>query len=275
MDDLRFGAAMRAARLQRSLRQVDVARLSRVSDVSVSRMERGALDELSLGSIRRVAGALGVHVRLLPRAPGGQLDRLINVRHAALAEHVVMLLRRGGWEVRPEVSFGIYGERGVVDLLAWHAASRALLVIELKTAIVDVGEILGTLDRKRRLAPRIAADLSWRPAVIGTWLAIGESMTSRRRVAAHRATFAAALPDDGIRIRRWLARPVGAVNALSFVTDRREKGLRSRFATLQRAPGRRAAATHARVAGPPREPGPVPRPNGPGSLVKPPPDGGL
>ena len=32
------------------------------------------------------------------------------------------------WIVEPEVSFSIYGERGVIDILAWHPTSRILLL---------------------------------------------------------------------------------------------------------------------------------------------------
>ena len=53
------------------------------------------------------------------------------------------------WMLAPEVSFSVYGERGVIDILAWHPGRRALLVIELKTDLVDMNELLGTFDRKR------------------------------------------------------------------------------------------------------------------------------
>ena len=42
---------------------------------------------------------------------------------------------------------------------------RALLVIELKTAIVDVGELLGTFDRKVRNAGEVARRLGWDPVI--------------------------------------------------------------------------------------------------------------
>ncbi len=62
---------------------------------------------------------------------------------------------------RPEVSFAVYGERGVIDILAWHPGERALLVIELKTEIVDIQDLIGTVDRKRRLARVVARDRGW------------------------------------------------------------------------------------------------------------------
>ncbi|MEA2632936.1 MAG: hypothetical protein QOE66_3155, partial [Chloroflexota bacterium] len=68
-----------------------------------------------------------------------------------------------GWILAPEVSFAIYGERRVIDILAWHPGRRALLLIELKTELVDMNELLGTLDRKRRLARRIAQERGWDP----------------------------------------------------------------------------------------------------------------
>ena len=135
--------------------------------------------------------------------------------------------RTPGWLVRPEVSFGIYGERGVVDILAWHAARRALLVIELKTEIIDVGELLGTLDRKRRLGAAIAEPLGWKPATISAWLIVGEGMTNRRRVDAHAATFRAALPNDGRTARAWLADPSCELRALTFFSYRPGGTLRS------------------------------------------------
>ena len=43
-------------------------------------------------------------------------------------EHVARLLTAAGWEVAPEVSFSIYGERGVIDVLARHPTAGSLLV---------------------------------------------------------------------------------------------------------------------------------------------------
>jgi transcriptional regulator with XRE-family HTH domain len=235
MDDLKFGAAIRAARIRRGWRQRDLATRAGLSRGTVGRIELGRLEELTLGTIRRVARILEIGAELNPRTRGAALDRILAARHAALAEAVVAWFARiDGWVVRPEVSFSIWGERGVVDLLGWHAATATLLVIELKTAIVDVGDILATFDRKIRLARNIAVELGWQAASVAACLVIGDGMTNRRRIADHAATFRAAFPDDGRRLHGWLARPVGSVRALTFVSDARPGSLRSGFATPAR-----------------------------------------
>jgi transcriptional regulator with XRE-family HTH domain len=164
VEDMRIAAAFRAVRIRRRLRQSDVADRARVHRSTVSRVERGHFGSLSLDTIREIASVLDVRVELLPRWRGSDLDRLLNVAHSALHESVSSFFSSiAGWEIVPEVSFSIYGERGVIDILAWHVATRSLLVIELKTAIVDVQELVGTFDRKMRLAIRVARERGWDP----------------------------------------------------------------------------------------------------------------
>ena len=49
------------------------------------------------------------------------MDRLVDDRHAVLVAAAGSLLTRAGWEVLPEVTYSRYGERGSIDLVAWHA----------------------------------------------------------------------------------------------------------------------------------------------------------
>jgi transcriptional regulator with XRE-family HTH domain len=170
VDDQRVGATIRAVRIRRGWRQTDLAHKAGVSASLVSRLERGRLGNVPLDTIQRVLAAIDVRLDLLPRWRGGELDRLLNARHSALHEDVARWLakRYGEWVVAAEVSFSISGERGIVDMLAWHPARRAVLVIELKTDVVDVNGLLGTHDRKRRLARRIGAERGWRAE---TWRA--------------------------------------------------------------------------------------------------------
>jgi len=223
VDDFRLGTVIRLVRQARGWRQDDLSEKSGVSQSAISRIERGQIGPQSVDSVRAVAAALDIRVDLVPRWRGGDLDRLLNRRHSALHESVARIFRDElpSWMLAPEVSFAIYAERGVIDILAWHPGRRALLVIELKTDLADMNELLGTLDRKRRLAIQIAAGRGWDPVTISAWLIISESRTSRRRVAAHEAMLKSALPDDRRTIRRWLRDPVGRVAALSFWTDTR------------------------------------------------------
>jgi len=226
---------VRAARVKRGWRQRDLARAVHVSDATISRVERGHLDPVGLGTIRKIALGLDIRVELLPRSRSANIDRLVHALHAELAESVVRWLEAfGGWVVRPEVSFSRFGERGIVDLLAWQPRRRALLVIELKTAVVDVGELLGTLDRKVRNAWEVARGLGWDPAMVACLLIVAEGPTNRRRIEAHEATFRASLPDRIVQVRRWLRDPASELRALMFFADRHQGHVVRRFDHRQR-----------------------------------------
>jgi transcriptional regulator with XRE-family HTH domain len=216
------------------LRQVDVAERAGVSHTLISLVERGHCDRMSLRALRSVAATLDVRLDLVPRWRGGELDRLLNARHAALAGQVISLLKSAGWQVVPEVSFAIYGERGLIDLLAWHSATQTLLVIELKTEIVDVSETLGTLDRKTRLARKIASERGWQAASVATLLVVSESSTNRRRTSEHGAILRAALPNDGREARRWLRSPSGRFAGSMFLSHATAGNGRARNAPVKR-----------------------------------------
>jgi len=225
MDDIRVGAALRAIRIRRRLRQADVAALAGVSPSTVSRVERGHFGSVSLDALRAVAKVLDVRIDMVARWRGGDLDRLLNARHSNLHELVArMFTGLPDWVTRPEVSFAIYGERGVIDIFAWHPRRRMLIVIELKTDIVDVNDLVGSVDRKRRHAVEVAMDLGWiqkgdPPPGVSTWIIVSDSSTNRRRVGAHQSMLRAAFPSDGRSIHGWLSRPIEPIRALSFWAD--------------------------------------------------------
>jgi len=217
MDDLRVGSMIRTARLRKGWRQQDLAMTGHVSRATISRVERGHLGSLPLDIVRAICAGLDIRLELEPRWRGGDLARMLNRRHSALHESVTRALAAAfpEWEIAPEVSFSIYGERGVIDLLMWHPGRRALLVIELKTDIVDVGEMLGTLDRKRRLAWRIAEEKGWEPLTVSAWIVVAGSRTNERRISEFHAMLRSAYPADGRQMRAWLRDPKGSIAALS------------------------------------------------------------
>jgi transcriptional regulator with XRE-family HTH domain len=242
MDDQRLGAALRAVRQRRGWRQHDLAIAARISQSTVSRLERGHLDQLPTATIRRAMAALDLRLELFVRWRGGELDRLLDRAHAALGEDVVRGLQTLRWAVRPEVSFARYGERGVIDVLALHPASGALLVVELKTALVDLQQLMGSVDRKIRLAATVAASLGWHPTAVNGLVVVAEGRTNRRRVADHRQLVRAAFPTDGREMRRWLREPSGPVRALMFWPTTHRQHARPHTPTPQRVSRVRASA---------------------------------
>lgn len=207
-----------------------------------SLIERGHLDGLTVAKLRKVAAVLEIELAIDARWRGASLERSIAHRHAAMSEAVARLLLDAGWEVRPEVSFSHYGERGVVDLVAWRAGEGVLLLVELKTELVDVNELLGVMDRRRRLAEVIAHSCGWSPRVIAQWVVLAEGRTNRRRVAAHRTILRAAFPLDGRSVGGWLARPATPATVLWFLPDSSLVRARS-----SRAPRQRVRATRSSV----------------------------
>ena len=217
MDDARVGRVVRGVRIRKGLRQDDVAADAGVSQDAVSRLERGELGGMTVARIRAIGAAVGVLIDLQPRWHGGEVDRLLGARHSALHEAVAARLATlADWTLAPEVTFAEYAERGAIDILAWHAKTRTVLVIELKTEITDVQEMLGTLDRKRRLAAKIGRARGWDPAIVATWLIVAAGRTNRRRFEAHRTMLRNALPADGRAMAAWLVAPRGPIAALSF-----------------------------------------------------------
>ena len=99
-------------------------------------MESGRIDGVTIGTLVGLFEAVAARVEVEVRWQGAGLDRLLDEGHARLSGQVASHLRNWGWDVEVEVSFAHFGERGSIDLLAWHAPTATLLVIEIKTSWV-------------------------------------------------------------------------------------------------------------------------------------------
>jgi len=149
---------------------------------------------------------------------GGELDRLIDEAHAALVGAVGRRLGADGWETRTEVTYSIYGERGSIDVLAWHAGARMLLVVEVKTMLASLEETLRRHDAKTRLAFRIGRErCDWDADGVSSVLVLPASSTSHRHVARHGDVLGAAYPLRGNALRRWLRKPREPAAGLLFL----------------------------------------------------------
>src|SRR3954454_11939372 len=220
MDLRRVSRAVRALRIRRGWRQADLAREAKLSRSVVGRIERGQRAGVTLDAVDAVAEALGATVTLDVRWQGEGLDRLLDEGHATLVDRVVAWLRARGWDVAVEVSFARGGERGSIDVLAWHPVRRALVVIEVKSVTPDMQAMLYGLDRKARLGPDIARRRGWDVRATGRVLVLWDTRTNRRRIDAHASSVRAALPAGTREVLAWLRDPVGAApSGVWFVTD--------------------------------------------------------
>lgn len=228
---------VRALRKRRGWRQLDLAVAARVSQSVVARLELGRGDRVAPWVLERVATALGARVIVRIDWNGEALDRLLDADHAVLVEKVAAMFRAAGGEVAAEVTFWIRGERGSVDILAWHATAHLLVVVEVKSVMPNVQATFMAFDRKARLGREIGAGRGWDAVAVGRLLVIGDTRTSRRRVAALPTVFSAELPDRFLAIRRFLASPTSArpLRGLMFLSGSLHTTTRHRQPRVRRA----------------------------------------
>jgi transcriptional regulator with XRE-family HTH domain len=211
---------IRAIRRRQEKRQIDVAVAAGCSTATVSRIEHGLWAELAFGRILAVADVIGVRLDVTPRWRGAELDRVIDEGHARLLGLVAGLLPGWGWEIRIEVTYSEFGERGSIDLLAWHAETATLVVFEIKTELGAVEGLLRPLNAKVRLASTVAQkQFGWRPAIVAVIVVFPESVAVRRQVARHETVLRGALPATSRELRTWLRNPAGSMRGIWFLSN--------------------------------------------------------
>lgn len=155
MDDVRAGRLLRALRHRARLTQRALGARVGVSQQEISLLERGHFDSVQLRTVRRVFRGLDAGAELDIRWRGGAVDRLLDERHAGLLGATADLLSDGVWQLKPEVTYNHFGDRGSIDLVAWHEPTATLLVVEVKTELTSIEATLRKHDEKVRLAPEV------------------------------------------------------------------------------------------------------------------------
>jgi hypothetical protein len=210
----------RLLRVRAGLRQVDVAERARVGRWKISALENNRVGKLLVEELDRCFETLDASLMLTVAHGGAEVDRLLDRRHAALVAAIVRVLRSLGWETRVEVTFNEFGDRGSIDVVGWHAARRALVVIEVKSEIASIEGLLRPFAVKCRLASKIVGEqFGWRPSVVGHVIVLPEDRTARRAVERHAAVFDSTFPKRSRELRSWLRNPAGPIAGVWFVTD--------------------------------------------------------
>lgn len=230
VDDTVQGRICRALRRRLRLTQRELGKRAGLSQQAVSLVERGHGSHLSGAAMRRLFGVLDARWTPTISWRGGDLDRLVDARHARVAGVVVGLLRGLGWRVEVEVTYSAFGERGSIDILAWWPPARIALVVEIKSELVSVEATVRKLDEKVRQAIETIVETRFgeRPSAVARLVVLPDSTTERRRVARADSVLAAALPARGTVLRRWLRHPAGPIRGILFVAGTNPGGDRRR-----------------------------------------------
>jgi transcriptional regulator with XRE-family HTH domain len=190
MRDDRVGRIVRELRVRNGWRQRDLATRAGVSQRLVAEIELGRIEGVTVGRLRMVGKALDIDMSVDAWWRRGDIDRLLDRGHAAIVEFVMRRLVDGGWLVLPEVTFNHYGDRGSVDIVAWHEVTATLLLIEVKTRITDVQALHSTFARKVRIVPDLmTSEHGWKPSSVARMLVVADTHGAREIVRRHATTF--------------------------------------------------------------------------------------
>lgn len=231
-----------------------------VSQSMVCLVERGALEDLTFSTASNVLNAMGARLVVEVDSPYlGDRERQRDPAHARLGAHVLGRLRRAGWETRREVEVGGDRSRGWIDILAFHPASRILLVIEIKSEIHDLGQIERSLGWYEREAWAAARRSGWRPEQLIGCLLLLATEANDVRLAANRASIEAGFPLRGRHLGPIVgggAPPTEAGRALAMIDP---LSRRRAWCGALRIDGRRSRAPYLDYADFMRSTGPEPR----------------
>lgn len=257
MRDEVIGRFFRMSRYRRDWTQNELSMRAGISETVISRIEGGQASRYRLRVIQRHGDALGLRVEIQVTGRGGEAARLLDDEHAAIVEYVAAALAAEGWIVELEPSFSVYGERGRIDLLAYHPETGTLLIVEVKTEVTDLQALFGSLGVKERLAPQLATARGWKVARAATLLAVADVERNRRTVRAHPTLFSR-FERHGMRIRAWLHRPRAETSSLLLYVA---APLASRETWLAARRRVRHAPPRPRSPEPPPLPSPAPLPS--------------
>jgi transcriptional regulator with XRE-family HTH domain len=212
LDELGIGRSIRAARVRLRMRQVDLASDGEVSRRVLSELENGKAGNLRLKELDRLAGVVKLRLVVDLRPARGDLSTLGDVAHASLVDAVARILQANGWETRFEPT----GGSGSIDVLAFHPATRMLLVVEVKSRLVDLQRTLRDFGHRTSSARIAALEHGWKPLAVSRLLVVGATATQRRIVRNHAAIFGSAFPVRTAEVRNWLKMPGESISGLLF-----------------------------------------------------------
>jgi len=156
--------AVRDVRLALGWSQRELARRTELAQSTICRIERATLADLTFDTAAAVLDVLGVRATLDLQSPliaDGRRQK--DPAHARCVAYVARRLRRLGWATITEVEIATGSSRGWIDVLAHRESDGLLLVIEVKTDLVDVGMVQRQVAWYERAAWDAARQQGWQP----------------------------------------------------------------------------------------------------------------
>ena len=186
---------VRDVRLALGWSQRELARRAELAQSTICRIERATLADLTVDTAAVVLDVLGVRATLDLQSPliaDGRRQK--DPGHARCVAYVVRRLRRLGWVTATEVEIVTGSGRGWIDVLAYRERDGLLLVIEVKTELVDVGSVLRQVSWYERAAWDAARREGWLPRqAIGAVLVLATQRTFEK-VAENRELLRQSFP---------------------------------------------------------------------------------
>jgi transcriptional regulator with XRE-family HTH domain len=186
---------VREVRLALGWSQRELARRAELAQSTICRIERATLADMTFDTAAVVLDVLGVRATLDLQSPliaDGRRQK--DPGHARCVAYVARRLRRLGWVTATEVEIVTGSSRGWIDVLAYRESDGLLLVIEVKTDLVDVGMVQRQVAWYERAAWDAARREGWLPReAIGAVLVLATQRTLER-VAENRELLRQSFP---------------------------------------------------------------------------------
>jgi hypothetical protein len=148
------------------------------------------------------------------------------------------------WSVVPEVEVHGVRAHGWIDLLAFHAASRTVLVDEIKTDLHDIGGLGRQVSWYEQEAWHAARRLGWRPRRVVTIVFVLLTQANDQRIRENRDVLRDMLPGRAPDVTALLEAPESAphLRRALVMVDPFRRG--KTWLIKAMADGRRTAAPH-------------------------------
>lgn len=199
-----FARTVRDGRRRIRKTQGQLAAAAGISRGYVAAVERARANP-TLDVVARISAALGLEAALVMVEPilvDGPHQR--DLVHARCSGYVERRLRGATWLTEREVEVVAGRSHGWIDLIAFDRATETLLVIEIKTSLVDLGLVERQLGWYERSAGNAARRIGWTPRRIVSWLLVLATEEVEIAIRRNRDVLERAFPTRAPAMEAWL-----------------------------------------------------------------------